>query len=444
MGSRLVRRADMKEAATHRPPAPYPALPWVFAGIVVLALSLRAPIIAPTAVVGDIQAGTGLSAAGVGLLTGIPVLLFALATPLATWTIRRFGPEATVILCLAGVLAGTVLRSVGPTAVVLAGTVLIGTAITLGNIVVPVIISRDVPWRQAPAATGAFSAATNIGCMAVLLGTPPLAGTSRIVPAERCEALRTRFALTAAEQLTCGFHVHVGIASAAEGVGVLDRIRNWLPVLAALAVNSPFWNGADTGYAGYRTQLWGRWPCTGPLDLLGSADAYRRLVAQLLDTQVPLDEAMLYFDARLSRNHPTVEIRVSDVCLCASDAVLIAALARALVDTAAGRWQAGLPPAPTPTATLRLAMWQASRAGLEGNLLGPDSNRPVPAAEAVAMLLEHVRRSLQAHGDEAAVESLLAGLGTRGTGAAQQRAAAGGTGNLSQAVAEAIRLTHAG
>ncbi len=148
----------------------------IIAGIVVLALSLRAPIIAPTTVIGDIQAGTGLSTAGVGLLIGIPVLLFAIATPLATRTIRRFGPETTVILCLTGVLAGTILRSTGGATVVLFGTALIGTAMALGNIVVPVIIGRDVPWRQAAAATGAYSATVNVGSMAVLLCTPPLAG----------------------------------------------------------------------------------------------------------------------------------------------------------------------------------------------------------------------------------------------------------------------------
>nr|WP_150110099.1 MFS transporter [Arthrobacter crystallopoietes] len=140
-----------------------------------MALSLRAPIIAPTAVISDIQAGTGLNAIGAGLLTGLPVLLFALATPLATRTIRRFGPETTVILCLAGVLVGTIIRSAGPAAIVLAGTALIGIAMTLGNIVVPVIIRRDVPWRQVSMATGAYSAAMNVGSMATLLGTAPLA-----------------------------------------------------------------------------------------------------------------------------------------------------------------------------------------------------------------------------------------------------------------------------
>lgn len=141
----------------------------------VVALSLRAPIIAPTAVIPDITADTGLSAVGAGLLTGLPVLLFALATPLATRSIRRFGPEATIVLCLAGVLAGTVIRSLGPAWVVLAGTVLIGAAMTLGNIAVPVLIRRDVPWNRISAATGAYSATMNIGSMATLLGTAPLA-----------------------------------------------------------------------------------------------------------------------------------------------------------------------------------------------------------------------------------------------------------------------------
>ncbi|MGM0931245.1 MAG: CynX/NimT family MFS transporter [Actinomycetota bacterium] len=165
----------MKEPATDRVFASRPSLPWVVLGIAMLAVNLRAPIIAPTAVLGDIQVDLGLTAAGAGLLTGLPVLLFALATPLATRTIRRWGPEATVLLCLGGVLAGTVIRSLGPAAVVFAGTAIIGVALTLGNIVVPVLIRRDAPWNRVSAVTGAYSAVMNIGSMAALLGTAPLA-----------------------------------------------------------------------------------------------------------------------------------------------------------------------------------------------------------------------------------------------------------------------------
>jgi carboxylate-amine ligase len=49
----------------------------------------------------------------------------------------------------------------------------------------------------------------------------------------------------------------------------------------------------------------------------------------MLGTGTPLDPAMVYFDARLSRSYPTVEIRVADVCQDVDDTVLLAALARA-------------------------------------------------------------------------------------------------------------------
>jgi carboxylate-amine ligase len=129
--------------------------------------------------------------------------------------------------------------------------------------------------------------------------------------------------------------VHVQVADDDEGVAVLDRIRVWLPVLTALSANSPFWLGADSGYASYRSQAWGRWPSAGATELFGDAAAYRRLVGDVLATGTVLDDGMLYFDARLSASWPTVEVRVADVCLRAEDAVTLAGLTRALVETAA-------------------------------------------------------------------------------------------------------------
>ncbi|WP_323127142.1 MFS transporter [Brevibacterium atlanticum] len=155
--------------------SPKRMLPWIVLGIVILALNLRTPIIAPTAILPKIQEGTGFSTAGLGMLTGLPVLLFALATPLAGRLITRLGAEATVLSCLTGVLTGTVLRSVGPGWLVLVGTGIIGLAITLGNIVVPVIIRREVPWEQVGMVTGLYSAMMNIGSMATLIGTGPMA-----------------------------------------------------------------------------------------------------------------------------------------------------------------------------------------------------------------------------------------------------------------------------
>src|SRR6476661_1467462 len=152
-----------------------------------------------------------------------------------------------------------------------------------------------------------------------------------------------RYELTARERLTCGCHVHVSVESDEEGVGVLDRIRVWLPSLLALSANSPFWNGQDSGYASYRSQAFARWPSWGPADRYGSAEAYHRLVRRMVLSSVILDPGMVYFDARLSQHYPTVEIRAADVCFTVEEAIVGAALCRGLVETAALEWAAGMP-----------------------------------------------------------------------------------------------------
>ena len=105
------------------------------------------------------------------------------------------------------------------------------------------------------------------------LGTSPFAVRPTTTPNARYERLVDRFGPVAREQLACGCHVHVSVSSRAEGVGVLDRIRTWLPLLLAVSANSPYWQGSDTGYASYRSQVWLRWPSTGPTEEFGSVEA---------------------------------------------------------------------------------------------------------------------------------------------------------------------------
>ncbi|WP_410699766.1 glutamate-cysteine ligase family protein, partial [Chryseobacterium sp. SIMBA_028] len=76
------------------------------------------------------------------------------------------------------------------------------------------------------------------------MATSPVAGTPTLVERPRYVDMASRFGITLREQLTCGFHVHVGVTSGEEGVAVLDRIRVWLPLLLALSANSPYWQGS--------------------------------------------------------------------------------------------------------------------------------------------------------------------------------------------------------
>ena len=285
-------------------------------------------------------------------------------------------------------------------------------------------------WR-----TKAATAARQAGARVLASGTFPFAVEPRQVRTRRYLEMAERFGIVAAEQLTCGCHVHVSVTSSEEAIGVLDRIRVWLPALLALSANSPFWQGHDTSYASFRSQALGRWPVSGPTDVFGAAGDYRALVDEMLATDVILDEGMLYFDARPSRHHPTVEVRVADVCLDVRDAVLVAALCRGLVEAAAGEWAAGQAAPQVPTALLRLATWQAARWGISASLLDPLTSRPRPARDVITALVEHVRPALRRCGDEALAIERVERVLVRGNGSTRQREAFAGSGHHSDVIA---------
>jgi CP family cyanate transporter-like MFS transporter len=151
-------------------------IPWfVIVGVLVAALSMRGPIVAPTPVLRDIEHDLGIGSATAGLLTSAPVLMFALLTPLAALVIRRAGAELALLLALSGVLLGTVVRALPGFGWMLAGMLVIGAAVTIGNVVIPVIIRRDVPATRVPVVTAAYVATLNAGSLFTSLLTAPLA-----------------------------------------------------------------------------------------------------------------------------------------------------------------------------------------------------------------------------------------------------------------------------
>jgi carboxylate-amine ligase len=294
---------------------------------------------------------------------------------------------------------------------------------------------------------GARDAAARQDALVAAVATSPVAFEGTTVSRLRYLKARSQFGLIAWEQLTNGCHVHVGVADDDEGVAVLDRISPWLAPLLALTANSPFWQGGPTGYESFRSQVWARWPTAGPTRVFGSAAAYHEAVSALVATETVLDQAMVYFDARLSARYPTVEIRVADVCLDPDSAVLLAALARALVETSARSAAAGDPPPTAPTEILRAAQWRAGHSGLAGNLLDPATWRPAPAHDVIGALVTHVRDALVDAGDLDVVTDLLGAVWARGNGAARQRAwAAAADGDLhavARQAADALLGTHA-
>ena len=147
---------------------------------------------------------------------------------------------------------------------------------------------------------------------------------------------------------------------------------------------------------------------------------------------------MLYFDARLAEAYPTVEVRVADVCLDVEDAVLVAVLVRALVDTASGTevdpWRGDL---------LRVATWRAARYGIAGDLVHPGRGELAPPREVFAALLRHVGAHLDRSGQRELVEDRFERLLARGNGAVRQRRRFEETDDLSAVVDDLAEATEA-
>lgn len=162
---------------TARPaPAPARGIPWlVVSGVLVAALSLRGPIVAPTPVLTEIAQDLDVGPTAAGLLTTAPVLMFALLTPLAALVIRRTGAETALMLSLSGVLLGTFVRALPGFGWMLAGMLVIGASVTIGNVVIPVVIRRDVPPERVGFVTAAYAATLNVGSLLTSLLTAPLA-----------------------------------------------------------------------------------------------------------------------------------------------------------------------------------------------------------------------------------------------------------------------------
>ena len=292
---------------------------------------------------------------------------------------------------------------------------------------------------------GVADAARVVGCRPVASGTAVLqaAVPVGVTDEPRYRRLADTFgpAAQAQKEGVCGCHVHVGIDDRNEAVQVGNMLRPWLPVLGAIAANSPFRHGRDSGYASTRALIWSNWPTAGPAPYFASAKAYDALVDVLVDSGMLLDRRMVYWYTRLSEHCPTLEIRVADVNADLNTVVLLSALVRGLCGALLSRVRAGGPAPAVSDELLNAAHWRAAHDGLDGLGLDLVARRLRPVWELVEQLVEQAAPGLEAAGDGGTVLSLLERLRRLGGGTARQRAAYGRRGELFDVVDDLAAAT---
>ncbi|MFI6294284.1 glutamate--cysteine ligase [Nonomuraea sp. NPDC050790] len=277
--------------------------------------------------------------------------------------------------------------------------------------------------RLRAARTEVAKAAQECG-LALVASAMPVLGQPGPIPLSddpRYENGQVRYRALQDELCICALHVHVDVPDEELAVYVGNHLRPWLPTLIALAANSPFFVGRDTGYASWRVISWSRWPVSGAPPYFASFEDYERAVGTLSDSGALMDAKTLYWDARPSSTLPTVEVRVADVPLDINDSLTIIGLIRGLVVTALGDVARGDRGLPIGTEVMRAAYWRAARDGLDGDCFDLRAGELAPAPVMARRLLGHVRQAVGDAGDLPFVEEGLDRLIRRGSGAIRQR-----------------------
>lgn len=135
---------------------------YLLAAIIVMACLLRAPITSVSPVLSLIRTDVEMGSAVLGLLTTIPLVMFALMSPFAGAIGARLGEGRAMLLSLLAVLAGALGRSYAGAAGLFAGTLLLGAGIAVGNVLVPSILKARFADHIGPA-TGAFTMSMSCG-----------------------------------------------------------------------------------------------------------------------------------------------------------------------------------------------------------------------------------------------------------------------------------------
>ena len=229
------------------------------------------------------------------------------------------------------------------------------------------------------------------GASAIGAGLHPAAAFGDVVhaPGERYAAIVRMLRGLITRTPTAALHVHVGMPDPATAILAFNGLRRHLPLLQALAANSPYWYGLDSGFASARAQMFRAYPRSVIPGAFRGFDDYARTIDAIVSSAEISDYTYLWWDVRPHPLLGTVEVRAMDA---QSDLRAIAGLA-ALVHGLALHEVASPRPA-EDSGVLMESSFRAARDGLEATIWFDGALRPVPevATRALALARRHADR----------------------------------------------------
>ncbi|MBI2225475.1 MAG: glutamate--cysteine ligase [Betaproteobacteria bacterium] len=227
----------------------------------------------------------------------------------------------------------------------------------------------------------------------------------RIFSKPRFKELSALYGYLAKQFTIFGQHVHIGCASADEGLYLLHALNRYVPHFIALSASSPFFQGVDTLFDSARLNSVFAFPLSGRAPfLLKWSDFEHGYFAKMEKTGVVKSMKDFYWDIRPKPEYGTIELRVCDTPLTVERAAALAAYLQALCRMLLERNEA--PPAEDDYLVYNYNRFQACRFGLDGVLVHPKNNESISLREDILATLRRLEPHAAALDSPAALDEL--------------------------------------
>jgi carboxylate-amine ligase len=235
--------------------------------------------------------------------------------------------------------------------------------------------------------------AERLGRLLGTSGTHPIGDwrEQQIIQKPHYQRLKKKLGWLIRRNNTFSVHVHYAVNGRDKAVYLFNRLREYVPHMLALSVNSPFWQGEYTDMHSARVLMFSRaYHRAGLPDPLSSWDEYAGYVDTLKRSSLIDTLGEIWWDVRLHPGLSTVEIRAFDAQTSPTRTGALVTLAAALCDKLALEYESGELAPIFANREIEENKWSAQRYGLEGMFIDHESGEAVETRTAIEALVSQL------------------------------------------------------
>jgi glutamate---cysteine ligase / carboxylate-amine ligase len=188
---------------------------------------------------------------------------------------------------------------------------------------------------------------------------------------------------------TFALHTHYAVRGREKVIYLYNRLREYVPHMLALSVNSPFWQGEITDMQSSRVLIFSRSIHRAGLpDPLNSWDEYADYVDYVVRSGAVQKLGEIWWDVRPAPQLSTIELRACDAQTAPWRTEALVALTAALCDSLKEEYESGEKKPIRPTREIEENKWSAQRYGLEGEFVEHDTHESIATRKVLNWWLE--------------------------------------------------------